>query len=153
MLQVVTNRDSCQYREEPINTWEDHNRNIHIHVDHNIPIVILPGSDWSFQILTRVLLFVTSWSTKKILGSTFVLRRHCIIWGPFEDQQMSTFHDTKVPCCLEDEMFKKSWNCYLFIKLQKESITCLWELFLSHLSDYFQAIYAYCTHKASIFQS
>ena len=46
VLQLVTNRDWCQYLEGPISTWKDHNRNISILPDPNIPIVVLPGSDW-----------------------------------------------------------------------------------------------------------
>ena len=54
--------DSSQYLEGPISTWKDHNTSIGIFLLldpiflswSNIDIVVLPGTDWSFQVLTRV---------------------------------------------------------------------------------------------------
>ena len=55
VLQLVTHRDWCQYLEGPISTsWRDHNRNIFILLDPYIPIAVLPGTDWSFQVLPQV---------------------------------------------------------------------------------------------------
>ena len=46
--------DSIQYLEGPNSTWKDHNRNLGVHLDLNIPIIVLSGTIWSFQVLNRV---------------------------------------------------------------------------------------------------
>ena len=72
MLQLVTHiGDSYQCQKVLISTWKDHNRNILIHLDPNIPIMVLPGTDWSFEALTRVPCLWQAEAPKKELGSTF----------------------------------------------------------------------------------
>ena len=44
-------RDSCHYLEGP---WKDPKKNIGFQLDEDIPIMVLPGSDWSLQVLARV---------------------------------------------------------------------------------------------------
>ena len=46
--------DSIQYLEGPNGTWKDYDRNLEVQVDPKIPIMILPGTIWSFQVLNRV---------------------------------------------------------------------------------------------------
>ena len=43
-----------QYLEGPNSTWKDYDRNLEVQVDPKIPIMILPGTIWSFQVLNRV---------------------------------------------------------------------------------------------------
>ena len=42
---------SIQYLEGPNSTWKDHDRHIGVH----LPIIVLPDTIWSFQVLKRVL--------------------------------------------------------------------------------------------------
>ena len=48
--------DSIQYLEGPNSTWKEHDRNFgvqmddrDVHLDPKIPIMVLPGTIWSFQ--------------------------------------------------------------------------------------------------------
>ena len=54
VLQFITNRGFVSVLEGPIRTWNDNNRNIGFQMDKDIPIVVLPGTDWSFQVVTLV---------------------------------------------------------------------------------------------------
>ena len=47
--------DCIQYLEGPNSTWKDHDRNLGVHLDPKIPVMVLPGTIWSFQVLNRVL--------------------------------------------------------------------------------------------------
>ena len=40
--------------EGPVSTWKGYNRNIGVQEDKDIAVVVLPGTDWSFQVLTPV---------------------------------------------------------------------------------------------------
>ena len=57
-----------------VTTWKDHNRNIFIQVDHNFSIVDLPGTDWSFQVLTRVPHLWIAEAPKMVLWSTLLTK-------------------------------------------------------------------------------
>ena len=60
---------STQYLEGPNSTWviwKDH-------LDPKIPIMVLPGTIWSFQVLNRVLYLWQHEAPKKVLWSTFFL--------------------------------------------------------------------------------
>ena len=47
--------DSIEYLKGPNSTWKDHDRNLGVQMDKDIPIMVLPGTIWSFQVLDRVL--------------------------------------------------------------------------------------------------
>ena len=46
--------DSIQYPGGSNSTWKDHDRNIFVLMDPKIPIMVLPGTIWSFQVLNKV---------------------------------------------------------------------------------------------------
>ena len=66
--------DSIQYLEGPNGIWSDHDRHIGVPADPNVPIMVLPDTIWSFQVLNRVLYLWQSEAPKKVLGITFFLR-------------------------------------------------------------------------------
>ena len=45
----------CRKQRTLFSTWKDHDRNVGVHMDPKIPIMVLPGTIWSFQVLNRVL--------------------------------------------------------------------------------------------------
>ena len=51
--------DSIQYLEGPNSAWKDHDRvqmdSSIIHLDTKIPVMVLPGTIWSFLVLNSVL--------------------------------------------------------------------------------------------------
>ena len=55
VLQLVTNRGLNSVPGGPNSTWKDHDRNIGVQVDKDILIIVLPGTIWSFQVLTGIL--------------------------------------------------------------------------------------------------
>ena len=63
-----------QYLEGPNSTWKDHDGNLGVLLDPKIPIMVLPGTILSFQVLNRVLYLWQSEAPKKVLWSTFFLR-------------------------------------------------------------------------------
>ena len=73
--------DSIQYLEKPNSTRKDQivpGRTMigipFVHLDPKIPIMDLPGTIWSFQVLNRVLYLWQPEAPKKVLWSTFFLR-------------------------------------------------------------------------------
>ena len=77
VLQLVTDSPGTLF-----STWKDHDWNIVIQLGPNIPIMVLPDTIWSFQLLNRVLYLWQSKAPKKVLGSTFFLR---VWWGLARD--------------------------------------------------------------------
>ena len=70
--------DPCQNMEGPISTRRPQYRNIFIQLDPHIPIVVLPGTDWCFQVLTRVPYLWQAEEPKKVHESNFVLRVYLV---------------------------------------------------------------------------
>ena len=62
---------------------EDSIRYLEGQMDPKVPIIVLPGTIWSFQVLNRVLYLWLPEAPKKVLWSTFLLRVYCHI--PSED--------------------------------------------------------------------
>ena len=55
------------------------------YMDPKIRVMVLPDTIWSFQVLNKSPLFVKTWSTKKVLWSTFFLR----VYVPYVNSQQS----------------------------------------------------------------
>ena len=53
-LSLAQIEDSIQYLEGPNSTWKDHDRNLGVRMDPKIPVMVLPDTIWSFQVLNRV---------------------------------------------------------------------------------------------------
>ena len=46
---------SIQHQDGPNGTWKLHDRHIGVQRDKDVPIMVLPDTIWSFQVLNRFL--------------------------------------------------------------------------------------------------
>ena len=86
------NQGTCQYLEGPLSTWKDHNRDIGVQKDKDLPIVVLPGTDWSFQVLTAKAQKKGVWKYFLFLGE-----QQCMINVQRTAQSMTYAHDLVIP--------------------------------------------------------
>ena len=76
-------------------------------MDPKIPIMVLPGTIWSFQVLNRVLYLWQPEAPKKVLWSTFFLR----VWALFPEYSsmaMALYNqmiDSHTMSCSQDQVF------------------------------------------------
>ena len=71
VLQLSQIGVSFQYLEGPTSTWKDQDSIFWDPLASNIPVLVLPGTDWSFQILKWLPYLWHTEAPKKVLGSTF----------------------------------------------------------------------------------
>ena len=71
-----------------------------VHLDPKIPIMVLPGTIWSFQVLNKVFYLWQPEAPKKVLWSTFFLR----VWA---NNQFSARYKANNWHCMAREMVLK----------------------------------------------
>ena len=109
--------DSIQYLEGPNSTWKDH--------DPKIPVMVLPGAIWSFQVLNRVLYLWQPEAPKKVLWSTFFLRVYCVSshfhWFTFVEAFMWKLYMLLLNFCLRPNkiwikmIIRLTWRGFLVL--------------------------------------
>ena len=78
-------------------------------MDPNVPIVVLPGTDWSFQVLTWVPYLWQAEAPKIVLGKTFCAWSVLIIIKIF---QIDSNHVSDLPSWSQQLWKKKKLGCY-----------------------------------------